>query len=188
MKKEKVKKKLGLLAIAILLCGIPITISARWGYNYAVLNVWSVDSGKHLDWSGSTAFLSNFNTGVNTWNEYKSGVIRKDTLTTINDITISDASALTGNAVAQTTQHGTGKSISSTIKFHTTKMNSLSTMKKNIVCTHELGHALGLDENNNRGTHLIMYNEINTNTSNTSNNVLSSDDKANYDYMYDNKY
>ena len=30
-----------------------------------------------------------------------------------------------------------------------------------------------------------MYNEINTNTSN---NVLSSDDKANYDYMYDNKY
>lgn len=58
-------------------------------------------------------------------------------------------------------------------------------MKTNIVCTHELGHPLGLDENNDNGTSVVMYNNI---ANQTSNNVLHSEDKFNYDYMYNNKY
>lgn len=52
-------------------------------------NVLSVDSGKHMDWGGSTEYMSYWNIGVDRWNNYKNGVIRKDTLTTIQDVTIN---------------------------------------------------------------------------------------------------
>lgn len=181
------KRTFMLLGAFVLFCAVPFVASA-WVLTH-VLNVWSVDSGKHLDWSGSTAYSSNFTTGVNTWNAYKSGVIRKDGLLTVNDVTISDVSSLSGNTVALTTQYYTGsggKSTSATIKFSTPQINNLTSAKRNIVCTHELGHTLGLDENNDSGsTSIIMYNNI---ANNTSNNVLHSQDKLNYDYMYDTKY
>lgn len=188
--KTNIKQILLIIVLTIGLIAIPFAVSAmtaRW-YSYHVLNVWSVDSGKHLDWSGSTIYLSYFNTGVNTWNNYKSGVIRKDGVLTVNDVTISDVSDLSGNTVALTTQWhdgSGGKSSSATIQFSTTKMNNLSDMQKTIVCTHELGHTLGLDENNDNGTSVVMYNNIDNQTSN---NVLHSEDKFNYDYMYNNKY
>lgn len=182
------EKILKIVMFIMLFVVIPFSVSA-W-FIYHVLIVWSVDSGKHLDWSGSTAYSSNWNTGVNTWNNYKSGVIRKDGLLTVSDVTISDVSSLYGNTIALTVQSYTGsggKSSSATIKFSIPQMNSLSSIKKTIVCTHELGHTLGLDENNNStgGTNVVMYNIIN---SNTSNNVLHNEDKMNYDYMYNNKY
>lgn len=179
------KKKFIILVLITLVCFPLATRAATRWYVYHVLNVWSVDSGKHLDWSGSTSYSSNWNTGVSTWNNYKSGVIRKDTILTTNDVTISDVASLPSNIVAQTTQYGTGHSSGSTIKFSTAQMNSLSSTKKNIVCTHEIGHTLGLDENNDNGTTLVMYNNI---ANNTSNNVLHSEDKFNYDYMYNNSY
>lgn len=179
-------KKKSLFITLICFACFPLAVSAavNW-YSYHVLPVWSVDSGKHLDWSGSTVYSSNWNAGVNTWNNYKSGVIRKDTILTENDLTISDVSSLPSNVVAVTTQYGSGHLSGSTIKFSTSKMNKLTTAKKNIVCTHEIGHALGLDENNDNGTSVVMYNVI---SNNTSNNVLHSEDKFNYDYMYNNKY
>lgn len=188
----KIKEKKYFISAIFTMCMIIIPFSVgvaapRW-IIYHVLNVWSVDSGKHLDWSGSTSFQSNFNAGVNTWNNYKKGVIRKDTLFTVNDITISDVSDISGNTVALTTQSykgDGGKSVNTTIEFSTTKMNKLSNIKKTIVCTHELGHTLGLDENNSNGTDVVMYNNIATNTSN---NILHNEDKLNYDYMYKNKY
>lgn len=188
--RKNIKKFLLTIALVVSITAVPFTVSAltaRW-YVYHILNVWSVDSGKHLDWSGSTTYSSNFNTGVNTWNNYKSGVIRRDGILTVNDVTISDVSDLSGNTVALTTQRYSGsggKSVSATIQFSTAKMNNLSDIKRTIVCTHELGHTLGLDENNDNGTSLVMQNNIATNTSN---NVLHSEDKFNYDYMYNNKY
>ena len=58
--------------------------------NVAILDWHLVDSGNHLDWSGSTGYQTQFNAAVNIWNNYKSGVIRKDSWNTINDVTISD--------------------------------------------------------------------------------------------------
>ena len=164
-----------------------VTIISYAATTYHVKDNWCVDSGKHLDWSGSTIYSNNWDTGVNTWNNYKSGVIRKYTLLTINDVTISDVSDLSGNTVAYTLTTypvGGGKG-KATIQFSTTKMNVLSQIKRNIVCTHEIGHTLGLSENNDNGTDVIMYNNMDRNTSN---NVLHSQDKLNYDYMYNNKY
>lgn len=164
---------------------VPFVVAAqpRWGV-LAVLDRWAVDSGKHMDWSGSTSYSSQWNTGVNIWNNYKSGVIRADAWNTVNDVTIQDVTYIAANVPAQTTMYSTGNS-TATISFATNLMNTLSSMQKKISCTHEIGHALGLDENNDLGTQLIMYQDL---TTNTSNNVLNSNDKANYDYMYNNKY
>ena len=182
------KKIFSIILFVFLLSGIVFTSYAatRW-YSYHVNIYWCVDSGKHLDWSGSTAYLQYWNTGVNTWNNYRSGVIRKDTIFTVNDVTISDVNDLANGVVAvtKTTYPEGGGKGTAIIEFSTTKMNNLTSMQKNIVCTHEIGHTLGLSENNDNGTNVIMYNNINTNTSN---NVLHSEDKFNYDYMYNNKY
>ena len=179
-------KKVCISIIFLLVC-LSFAVTYSQAATYHVLSAWCVDSGKHLDRKGSSQYLSYFNTGVNTWNNYKSGVIRADGAFTVNDVTISDVSDLDGNTVALTSitapfgnGHGTG-----TIQFATSKMNKLSSLKKTIVCTHEIGHALGLSENNDNGTNVIMYNDM---TYNTSNNVLHSQDKLNYDYMYNNKY
>lgn len=182
----KTFKKIFLTFLLIILSISIFSISfaaSRW-YTLCVLSVWSVDSGKHLDWSGSTQYSSNWNTGVNTWNNYISGVIRQDTISTINDVTISDVPQLTGNVIATTTQYGTGHSSNSTIQFSVARMNTLTNLQRTIVCSHEIGHTLGLDENQTSYSH-IMFDDI---TYNSSNNVLSSEDKSNYTYMYNNKY
>lgn len=45
----------------------------------------------HLDWSDEgTKYLSQWKSAVNMWNDYKPGVIREDTGSTINDVEISD--------------------------------------------------------------------------------------------------
>lgn len=185
MQKKLKKIIFFILVFSFMILLFTISFAATYWYEpVQVLSVWSVDSGKHLDWSGSTQYSSNWNSGVNTWNNYKSGVIRKDTLTTINDVTISDKEFISDRVNARTTQHGTGKSSSTTIVFATSMMNQLSNTKRTTVCAHEIGHTLGLDENRS-STANIMYDDM---TYNTSNNTLSNADKNNYDYMYDTKY
>lgn len=183
---KKGKKVISIIIFLVAFVIIPFNVGAslKW-YIYHVLNVWSVDSGKHLDWSGTMNYMQNFYNGINVWNNYKNGVIRKDTLLTINDITIKSVNDISGNTVAVTIQTGSGKSSSSRIEFSTSKMSNLTDNQRNIACTHELGHALGLDENNNSGKNVIMYNNL---SDNSSNNVLHNEDKINYDYMYNNKY
>lgn len=160
-----------------------IVAQTRWDV-LAVLDRWAVDGGKHLDWSGNTSYSTEWAIGINVWNNYKSGVIRADTWYNVNDLIVSDVSFISANVPARTQFYNSGKS-DADIYFATSLMNQLTSMQKKIACTHEIGHALGLAENNNLGTSLIMYNDISTNTSN---NVLSHDDKANYDYMYNNYY
>lgn len=134
----------------------------------AILDWHLVDSGKHLDWSGSTDYQSQFNSAVTTWNNYKSGVIRKDTWNTINDVTISDYYEVSTTA-GVTSSKGT-------IKFNTYHMDDYSTTKRKNVCIHELGHALGLAHNKSGD---VMYAYVSTVTS------LSANDKASYDKSYD---
>lgn len=180
------KKKIWILLLVALICFPVVSKAATKWYIYHVLSFWSVDSGKHLDWSGSTSYSSNWSTGVSTWNNYKSGVIRQDTILTTNDVTITDVASLPNNIIAVTTYPGGASGhTTSTIKFSTPRMNNLTNTKRNIVCTHELGHALGLNENEDSGTAVVMYPYMNDNTSN---NVLHNEDKLNYDYMYNNNY
>ncbi|NCC86468.1 MAG: matrixin family metalloprotease [Clostridia bacterium] len=89
-----------------------------------------------MDWGGSTSYQTSFNTGVNTWNARKSGMIRADTASTIQDVTISDYTEENATA-AQTSSWGY-------IRFNTHIMKKLTSSEKKNVCTHELGHALGI--------------------------------------------
>jgi len=97
-----------------------------------------------MDWSGSTKYQMLFNNAVATWNSYTNGIIRKDTATTINDVTIKDYSSKDDIYKAYTTKSGY-------IMFNIYKIDSLndsntyvSNALKEDVMLHELGHALGL--------------------------------------------
>ncbi|MCQ2011313.1 matrixin family metalloprotease [Sporolactobacillus sp. STSJ-5] len=130
---------------------------------------WSlIDSGLHMDWGGSTSYLSYFKSGVNTWNNYIGNKIRHDTDWTIKDVTLSDIYIVNGTN-ATTYQYGE-------LKFNKYNMDQLSGTRKQNVATHELGHTLGLAHNTSED---IMYKYDTTRTS------LSANDKASYDrYFY----
>lgn len=126
-----------------------------------------VDSGKHMDWDGSTKYQSYFNSGVTVWNNHKKGVIRKDTATRIEDVKISDYTEKSSTAGVT--------SSAGTIKFNKYTMDNLSKTKKKNVAIHELGHALGLAHNTSKD---VMYKYVSTKT------TLSSNDKASYNAAY----
>lgn len=126
-----------------------------------------VDSGKHLDWVGTSNYISQYNSAVNTWENYKSGIIRKDTLGTLKDMTISDYSEVSSTA-GITSPNGT-------LKFNSTNMDDFSDIQKENVALHELGHALGLAHNTSSD---VMYMYVSTRI------ALSTNDKASYDLAY----
>ena len=66
-------------------------------------------------------------------------------------------------------------SSSGTIRFNTYKMGDYTIAKRRYVCTHELGHALGLAHNQSGD---VMYQYVSSVTH------LSSNDKASYDKSY----
>lgn len=102
--------------------------------------------------------------GKNIWNEYKTGVIRKDDATVL-DVYCYDTDENLG-MIAVT--YSTGK-----IRFTKDKMD-ISTEKGKInSATHELGHALGLGHNRNLGN--VMYYDQ------TGQIKLSKEDKESYD-------
>jgi hypothetical protein len=179
------KKKIIIMILAILIIIPTFVTAAAQRSTYHVLTAWSVDDGKHMDWSGSITYISNWNTAVNLWNSYKSGVIRKDTLFTVNDVTISEGNTIPNNMLAITTQYGPGHSDESTVLFSKTEMSQLTNLQRSILCAHEIGHLLGLGDNYDNGTAVIMYPYPDESTSN---NVLHAQDKLNYNYMYNNKY
>ncbi len=129
-----------------------------------------VDSGKHLDWSGGTKYQSAFNKAVNTWNEYKPGVIRKDTIFTGVDVKILDNSIQRSKDAAITSRNGE-------ITFYTAIMDNFSVKSRRNTCTHELGHALGLGHRTKREK-CIMYHK------NTERIKLKKGDKISYDAAY----
>ena len=165
--KNKLTKVLG-VAPLVLLLSFPATASAAT----VKLLTWDlVDSGKHMDWDGSSQYQSSFNAGVNTWNNYKSGVIRKDSISVVQDVAISDYYEKSTTA-GVTSSNGT-------IKFNKYNMDSLSSAQKQNVATHELGHALRLAHNQSTD---VMYAYV------TSKTTLSTNDKASYDQAYKYNY
>lgn len=127
-----------------------------------------VDSGKHLDYDGNSKYMSYVSTGASIWNSYKSGVIRKDSLTVIQDVYISDISSVNG---ATGTTSANGK-----IQLNAYYLDKCTYSQIVNTVTHELGHALGLDHGPSSTD--IMY------TSQTSVNSLSKNDKDSYDAAY----
>ena len=158
------KKKVVWLMLCIL-----ITV-ANCKESYASVKVldWNlVDSGRHLDYDGSTKYKSQFNYAIKVWNSYKKGVIRKDNLLRFQDVAISDYYEVSSTAGITC--------IDGTIRFNKYIMDKLNNNAKKNVCIHELGHALGLEHNPNKD---VMYMYVTTRIK------LSSNDKQSYNYAY----
>ncbi|MDR2526238.1 MAG: cell surface protein [Oscillospiraceae bacterium] len=134
-----------------------------------------VDSGKHCDYdSNQSKYDSYVKTAVATWNAYKSGVFRPDDGKVLQDVRISDVDKAGDNAFASTNlQLGT-------IHLNKAHLDKSSWNYNNRLktITHELGHALGLDENNDGlPTNVMRQGQL-------ENISLSTDDKASYDAAY----
>lgn len=110
-----------------------------------------VDSGRHLDWDGSTQYMKEWTNSVNIWNAQKKGVIRADRWNTIEDVEISDQKIGDGTHAAITSSDGR-------IVFFKESMDRYSFAKRQAIASHELGHALGLGDNEN--TKCIMRYKI----------------------------
>ncbi|MBO4809563.1 MAG: matrixin family metalloprotease [Lachnospiraceae bacterium] len=160
--KNHMKVLCTLLGGALLACSMRVHAS-----NVAIMSWSLLDSGKHLDWDGTSEYLSYFQSGVDTWNDYKPGVIRQDSWNTIEDVAISDY--YEQNSVSGYTDKA------GMICFNKYNMSRYSSAEKQHTCTHELGHALGLAHNQFGD---IMYAELTYHT------VLSENDKASYDASY----
>lgn len=166
------KKREKLIVFLFVLC-IAASATTRIYANAYTLGWDLVDSGKHLDVDGNSSYMSYIWNAKTTWNNYKAGVIRKDSITVIQDVYVSDVSK--NNGVAGTT-YNDGK-----IKMNTYVLKNCSSDEKKNVAIHEIGHALGLAHNKNSanwGTKHIMYENMSANTK------LSGDDKESYDAAY----
>ncbi|WP_222429821.1 matrixin family metalloprotease [Paenibacillus agilis] len=167
--KGKVRNKLAkmmLIPTAMMVISLSVTTPAS-AASVSLLGWDLVDSGKRMDWDGSSAYISQFNSGVSLWNSYKSGVIRKDTITTIQDLAISDYYEVSSTAGVT--------SSAGTIRFNNYQMAGYTSTKKLNVAIHEIGHALGLGHNTSAD---VMYAYVSNNT------ALSVNDRASYDAAY----
>ncbi|MFK4302026.1 MULTISPECIES: matrixin family metalloprotease [unclassified Paenibacillus] len=166
--KVMTKKIVTIAALTILSLHSSLFFSLQASAATTSLLSWDlVDSTKHLEWGGSTAYQTSFNAGVNTWENYKFGIIRPDYASTIEDVTLSDYYDI-DNYAALTYPSGR-------MTFNQYRMNQLSSAEKQNVATHELGHALGLEHNTSND---LMYAYV------TSITRLSANDKASYDLAY----
>lgn len=128
----------------------------------------NVDSGGHLDWDYDTQYYSQAKWGMNLWNAYKSGVIREDSLSVIEDLFITDINSATAG------YYGYRDRANAKIYFNIYSMEKLDADEKKSVAAHELGHALGLGHNT-ENINALMTGEHYFPTS------LHDDDKESYD-------
>ena len=164
-------KALFLFVLIIGLLGVSIKSPAKPVYAAVVtLNSWDlVDSGKHLDWDGRTNYMPEFERAVKTWNDYKPGVIRKDTIWIVEDVFISDYYEENETAAVCLPS---GK-----IKFNQYRMDRFTSAQIQNFCAKMLGHALGLGYAN-YPCDIMWRGNISSVTS------LSVNDKASYDAAY----
>jgi len=170
---SKAKKQLFAFLMAMALV-FSIAITARANPVVSIISTWPynmVDLGKHCDWDARSSNYHNLVvTGTNRWNAHRS-VFRPDSILTLQDVRISDVNQAGGS------YYGHYNLILGTIQFNRAFLDSSSWTDANRMHTvmHELGHALGLEENNGNDTTNIMRQGKLTNV------TLSPADKASYD-------
>ena|GEM_PF-251443 len=150
------------------------TTKSLWKYHLVGKNI--LTGERHMDWSGSTKYQTQFDSAVSVWNSYRSGVIRKQTGINVTDVKISDSSISNPTSTAETSPKVAG--FPGKIIFYTIKMDPLTAQIKQDVALHELGHGLGLDHITNTLVSDVM------NPYSRSYTALSRNDKYNYDESY----
>lgn len=172
IKVSRKTKKFAMLSttmMSILLVVITLFTIFNTASAYKLLTWNLVDSGKHLDWDGSTAYSTEWNKSIKVWENYKPGVIRQDSVSVIEDVKISDYYE-ESNTMAVTSSAGT-------MKFNKYHFASMSAGERQKTMMHELGHALGLDENNSVAESIMCQGK-------RSQTYIIQDDKNGYDAAY----
>lgn len=155
-----------IVAFITLLLLFPLGVGAATHY---VTGTSSVD-GSEIAWGGSTTYSSQCSSGISTWNALGKINITPDTIWTIQDLTFSDVNFRSYTWYASWQQ----RSGADSIYLNTYYSASLSSSQKQSVCTHELGHSLGL-------AHSIINNVMFASSWDT---TLGSQDRSDYSYLY----
>jgi Zn-dependent peptidase ImmA (M78 family) len=111
----------------------------------------AVDWGKGIQWDGSTIYSSQWNSSISTWNAMGEVSITKDTLLTIEDLYIVDTSSPGIRISAGYANHTVSGNHTPYIQVNTAVMDSYTSAQRQKTLTHELGHALGINEINIAG-------------------------------------
>ena len=118
------------------------------------IDTWDlVDIGKKCDWDCDSKYSSMVTKATNAWNNYIGNIVfRPDAWNVVQDVKIRDLDTdPTGNGVLGRTYANNildNGVYASSIYFYIDKMEELqSDLQRQKVVMHELGHALGLDEN-----------------------------------------
>lgn len=135
-----------------------------------------VDSGKHLDYKTPSTYQTYCNTAQNTWNGYKAGVVRKNSLLNITDVTIKEEVNYTDTSYAITNYN------SRKIYVYSNNIANLdSNPNKELILKsifiHEFGHALGMG-------HIWQSNNVMNWIANTT-TTLNHYNEVSYDLAYD---
>lgn len=128
-----------------------------------------IDSGGHCDITNYSKYGTELGYAMNTWNSYKAGVLRYDTSSTINDVDIK-------NEYKENGELGITDPDADEIRLNTYNLDA-STVEAQKTITHELGHALGLDDHNDESGNIMCQGLRHVIT-------LSHSDKASYDTSY----
>lgn len=145
-----------------------------YAYNLSSFNL--VDSGKHLDWTGSTKYSNEWSSAVNVWNNYKPGVIRPDTWYRVEDVSISDYYDPNSSTLFQI-------SLSGLIKFNTYTIDYQSSNNKIHSVIMSIGYALGIASNTDINSVMCTPTPFFEYAI-----TLDQDDKNAYDWLYNNQY
>ena len=156
--------------MSVLLVMITIFAVFNTASAYKLLSWNLVDRGKHLDWDGTTSYMTEWKKSVGVWEAYKPGIIRPDSVRVIEDVKISDYYEQS-NTMAVTSSAGT-------MKFNKYHFKNMSAGERQKTITHELGHALGLDENNSVPNSIMCQGK-------RSQTYIVQDDKNGYDAAYE---
>lgn len=142
----------------------------QWSFERTTtLLTWDlVATDKHLYWTGTTSYSSQFSTAVAKWNALSYNLIL-ETHVHANRVTISDYYEANSGVVGTTSSLGT-------IKFNTYYLDSYSNDQIVNCCVHELGHALRLGHM--RDPSSVMY------YSNTYVTTPNSQDRWNFNQAY----
>ena len=165
------KKRMLTMGLIICFClamclTLETTVEAKtvhWnGYVFDVLDYTCWDKGGHIDWEyEGNVFGKHIKKAAAKWNTEASAItvsrcksiFRKDTSTTVCDVTIDDYNKNDGiNAYLSTNIRWFGDM---RLNRYYMNSNNMTRLTKIAVITHEFGHALGMDDSNSKKT--IMY-------------------------------